>query len=213
MTWEVKLAVRGKLAPYFAAEAETGAQAVTSGIKRRTLGLQKTIRNQIKRGGLARDGDRFPNTVRSLVKPSRGSSFNTFGVVFSKAIYRRKSGALVDLLTVFDEGTVVRPRAGGKALAVPLSGQRSRRDGRSRATPGDFAKLKFIPLKGGNLVGLFIDPATKRPAFLLLRLVRIRKRLQLDTAYNKAIAGLEGLITADWERRMVKAARRLGVAA
>lgn len=208
----LRVAIRGDLERFAAAEAKAGAGAVTTAIRRRTTQLKNAIRRQIASVGL---GERLGKTIRDDVYPRRGASLSAKGVVRSSAIYKRPGG-LVDLITVFEEGATINAR-GGRFLAIPLGA--GKKESLSKFTSRD---LVFLPIRNGRAAGGYLvllrgsnaERATYglsdygKPLFILVPQVSIRKRLSLDPLIERATAGIEDLIVREWERR----ASRAGIA-
>lgn len=209
-----RMAVRGDIRRVMEAEKKAGAGAVTSGIRRRTIALQRNIRRQIEGAGL---GSRLPKTIRAAVYPERKESLSAKGRVQSNALYKKRPGGLVDLITVFDEGATVRAQ-GGKFLIVQLgTGAQSGAKQRAKAPTIDPRTMAIIPLRSGKgfLVVRRDTSAYRRrsgrgywgePLYLLIPQVTVRKRLDLDSLTARAWDGLPELIVREWERRSAKIA-------
>ena len=213
MTWQVSLALRGDLQAFLDAEVKGGKAAVTTIIKRRATNLKNNLRRQVLRAGL---GVRLGKTIQSNVYPKRGTSLNAAGLVRSKALYKRPGG-LVDLITVLDEATTVRAGV-GKALAIPLPaagrGRGVKNDPVSRK-PSDWpaGTFAFIPNKDGKTALLIFKsgPRKGQAAFILVKHVRFKKRINIEKAYAKAIRNIDDAVVAQWERNSTKAEQRFGV--
>ena len=103
------------------------------------------MRHAIQRGGL---GVRLPNALRSIVLDSHGADItrrgidpDPTGIVYSKASVRRQSGP-VDLIGVFQTGTVVLPHKGTYlAVATKEAGGR-RAPSMSSYPPNTFRVVK-----------------------------------------------------------------------
>ena len=210
MTWEISMAWRGELEKFRTAELKAGQQAVTTIIRRRTTNMKNDLRRQIRKAKLS---DRLGKTVRGDVYPKRGSSLNAAGVVRSAAITKRANG-IVDIITVLDEGAVIKARA-GRFLAFPISprvkGRGVKGDPVSRS-PASFPAGSFIfkPSRNGNGVLVFASNPTE-VAFVLVRQVRLKKRIDIDKAYAKAIRNIEDAIAQQWERNDTRVQTRFEV--
>lgn len=202
-----KLRLLGSVKDRMERELRAGRQAVTSGIKRRTRGLQKGFRTQIGRAGL---GKRLANTIHSQVYPKRGYSLGAKGLVWDTSRVGKKRGggdAIVDLVRTFDEGADIRPGGGRRFLAIPSKAvpkdSRGMRGAKVTLQPSDFPPGSLILLqnKDGGARLVFAD----RPsviAFYLVPNARIKPRLNIQALVDKAGAGLDDLITRDWQRRL-----------
>jgi len=213
MTWQVSLALRGDLQKFMDAEVKAGKSAVTTIIRRRTTNLKNNLRRQIRRAGLS---ERLGKTVQGTTYPKRGVSLNAAGQVISKALYKRPHG-VVDLISVIDQGAVIRAGA-GKSLAIPLpaagKGRGVKHDPISRK-PSDWPAGTFalIPSKNGKTAVLVFKGGSKKgqAAFILVRQVRLKKRIDINKAYAKAIRGIDEAVAAQWERNTKKAQQRFDV--
>lgn len=225
MTWQVKLALRGDLQKFMNADVNAGQLAVSSVIRTRTTALKNAIRKQIKHSGLKeRTGPgRLQKTVQSIVYPEKGRSFDSAGIVYSKAVYKRPGG-LVDLLAVFDSGAVINTNR-GRLLAIPVDprvqGPGVRGDPFSRSPSGKgifiLGGFQFKPSRGGNpdVVGVlvFAQQPTK-VAYILMRRVRIKGgRLDIAAAYEKSLRNIDDRIAATWERYHSRVTTRFDIAA
>lgn len=206
MTWQVSLALRGDLQKFMNAEVKAGKRAVTTTIRRRVNRLKNDLRRQIKRAGL---GERLGKTVRGDTFPKRGTSLNAAGRVSSKAIVKRPGG-VADLITLLDTGATIKAGA-GKALVIPLPaagrGRGVKGDPVSRK-PSDFPEGTFSMIPSRNrktAVLVFRSGAKKGQAgFILARQTRLKKRIDIERAYQKAIRGIDDAIVKQWERNNQK---------
>ncbi len=202
MAWELSMALRGELQKFLDAEVKAGKRAVTTVIRRRVNRLKNDLRRQIRRAGLS---ERLGKTVRGDTYPRRGTSLDAAGRVYSKALVKNRPGGVVDLIQVLDRRTIIQAR-GHEFLAIanpkvvqPGPGTRGFPKARS---PKDFpdGTFQFRPTRKAN-VGLLVktnDPT--KVAFILVRLVRQKKRINIERAYNLAIRGIDDDIVTQWER-------------
>jgi len=193
----LRLAITGDLRRQLDAEADAGRRAVTSVVRRKTNQLKNSIRRQIRRAGL---GARLEKTVRGDAYPVRNHSFNARGLVYSKAYVKTGRSGRIDIITTFDEGATVRPRR-GRFLALPT--ENAPRGARGRALSPSESRLNFIlvPASDRRHAGLLLHPAPPHPvAYVLVREVRIRPRLNIDRAVTRALANVDELIARQWDR-------------
>jgi hypothetical protein len=200
MGLELSLAIKGDLGKTMQQLVAAEAAGVTSVIRRRTTALKKTLRKQIVSAGL---GERLANAMRSQVVPTKGTAPDAMGRVFSKALVKGRGG-ISDLVTVFEEGRVIRARGHALlAIPTPAAGRRGRRG--TRSTPSDFPRGALVLIQNARGTLLLVDrddPGTV--LFLLVPQVRIRKRLNVKAAAQKATSGLDAAVAKDIERRMAK---------
>lgn len=213
MTWQISLALRGDLEKFLDAEVKAGKRSVSTVIRRRVNRLKNDLRRQIKRAGLS---ERLGKTVRGETYPKRGASLNAAGRVFSKAIVKR-TGGIADLITLLDTGAVIKAGA-GRALAIPLPAA-----GRGRGVKGDPASKKPGDFPDGTFrlvvsrdrktaVLVFRSgPRQGEAAFILVRQVRLKKRINIERAYQKAIRGIDDDIVRQWERNNRNIQDRFGL--
>ena len=226
MTWQVQLALRGDLQKFMDADVRAGKLAVTSVIKTRTTALKNNIRKQIKGSGLKErlGPGRLQKSVQSIVYPERGRSFDSAGIVYSKAVYKRPGG-LVDLLSVFDSGTVINSNR-GKLLAIPVSprvqGPGVRGDPFSRSPSGKGSYIlggfAFKPSRSStnpNVVGVLVfAQQPTQVAYILMKQVRIKgNRIDIAAAYEKALQGIDVRVATAWERYHSRVTTRFDIAA
>lgn len=168
--------------------------------------LRTTIGNAIRRAGL---GDRFAGLIRnSAVDTPDGVVAETW----SKAKIKRPTG-LYDLAVLFQSDQDIRANEitvqGRIFMAIPLPAAGQRR-GRA-AAPMDYARDSLIAHVhadwSAGVLAFKDDPAT--PAWILVRRVHIRRRLDLDETKRKAMDDIQGRILREWARHRGAIALRL----
>jgi hypothetical protein len=207
-----------------------GKRAVTNGI-RRTVTLEKNaLRRHVAASGL---GAKLGNALRGRTFPEQGYSMNARGWIDSKAIYKR-AGGFVDLFTVMQEGAWIQ---GSPYLAISLiADAKSPKDARRKPIPSDFPAGTFDirpTLRPGVFVLYFkgtrvstpvggthgervrarrldaLGGNTGRPAFLLIRRVAIKGRLNLQSIHDQYSAGLDARVLREWEKEIERAGSRV----
>jgi len=212
MAWQVSLALRGDLQKFMDAEVKAGKRAVTTTIRRRVNRLKNDLRRQVRRAGLK---DRLANSVRGDTFPKKGASLNAAGRVYSKAIVKRPGG-VTDLIQVLDQGALVQAR-GHKFLAIanPKVVQlgRGTRGFAKQRTPKDFPAGSFLfrPTRKANVALLVKRNDPTKIAFVLVKVVRLKKKIDIARAYLKAVSGLDYAVAEQWERNSLKNAEKFGV--
>ncbi len=213
MSWQIDLALKGDLQKFMDAEVRAGKAAVTTIVRRRVTNLKNDIRRQIKRAGLS---DRLGLSLRGDTYPKRGASLNAAGRVYSKAIVKRKRG-ISDLIQVLDKGALIMGTYGRKyvAIANPAvvqlgNGVRNRTKSRS---PTEFPPGTFLwrPTKKANVAMLVLKRDPTKVAFWLYKVVRLKKKIDIDRAYQKAIASIDFAVVRQWERNSSRVADKFGV--
>jgi hypothetical protein len=206
---QVAMALSGNLRAYDRAvmvSATVPVRTVTSRMKAQG-------RRQMERAGL---GTRLPNAFRGKVTAAsgaditkRGIDANPTGVVASNALVKRAGGA-VDLIEVFQTGAVAVPHH-GNFLAMP-----TREAGGRHAKPmASYAAdtFRLIPYQhrhGPNPPSfLAIHKQRKEVWYLLFPSVRIRKRLDLLSIYERQAASVVELHARAWQREVAKLERKL----
>lgn len=129
------LAIRGDLRKHTAAIVKAQKRAATTTMRRSTTTLKNAVRREVTRGGL---GQGIANAVRDEVFPVRGYAADPKGRVVSKANYKRPGG-LVDLLTVFREGALI--RATGEFLLIG-----ARKIGKAAGVKAKLARAKIVKI-------------------------------------------------------------------
>lgn len=203
-------ALQGNLKEEMDAEIKTATTAVSQGVVQATDGLKNELRGQIKNAGL---GDRLAQSWRGRVYPRGAQSLNAAGYVWSNA---------ADIVGAFNDGVTIRS-AHGRFLAIPTQyviRQKNRRIG-----PRDFEEagipLRYIPPQGARKVGLLVadnfrvtSKGRARVAsatalrtgrglasiimYVLVPVVNLKKRLDVDSAAQKWIARLPQLVVENW---------------
>jgi hypothetical protein len=203
---QVHITLRGNIAGLTAASQRALDEAATSVIRRKTRGIQRALRTQIKRAGLGNLG----NALRMEFEPRSGSSVNARGRVFSKALVKR-AGGTTDLITLFDEGATIRPRQ-GRFLAIPTAAAAALKGRRRRGqlTPRMFGPGALVFRAGGDrrtgVLALKADPRVI--VFVLVRTVRLRKRLAIQQAVERQLANTDALLAREFDRRMARLVQR-----
>lgn len=129
-------------------EAKDARTAATKGM-RLTIdggsGLKDTTRQAVRDAQL---GPRVERTVRSAVYPRSGTSLSPAGSVFSKA---------PQILRGFSEGSLIRPRGGGRYLAIPTDDAPRRGGGQITAAEAvqRFGDPDYIRAQSGVLLMVF----------------------------------------------------------
>lgn len=186
--------------------------ATTDGMRFTTDDLKHTIRRQIEAAGM---GTRLANTVRGVAYPKGvKKSLNAAGTVFFKAPH---------IIRTFEEGAVIRPK-NGPMLAIPLpecpKGPRGRRmspadaearfgEARAYQTPSGKVVLSFfvVAAKSQRRPGWRKPTASRAkqgrqgawvPFYVLIRVARLPKKLDLAGALAEAGARLKTNIAAAW---------------
>lgn len=203
----LKVSVVGDLREQMREEVGAGQRAVSRAIAAASDGLQKNWRTQIGGAGL---GARLQRTVRRRVFPSQ-PSMNAAAVVWTKA---------PTIIGAFERGALIRSET-GFFLAIPLPA--AGKGFRGRITPGEWERRTGLRLRlvyrrtGPSLLvaearlssrGLAAASRSKTgrgvatvPIFVLLSQVRLRKRLDLLAAGERALAGIPQAIVDGWEDR------------
>lgn len=186
------------------------ALVMTRAMEDGTEALKQDWRAQIAAAGL---GTKLANTVRGRTFPVGRSSLDPATWVYTNA---------PKLIDTFDQGPTIRPTDGRRYLAIPTN--KVPRKGRKRMTPLDVEvafnqDLIVVPGKRGSRLA-FVDvvasrnrkgirPATRRRVaqgrvrklvlmFVLVPVVKVRKRLDLDALTVRAQARYSALLAARW---------------
>lgn len=214
----LRVSVQGDWVAITAAEMQTGARAVQTGIRGATLALKENWRGQIRGASL---GGRLANTIRGEVYPKGRNSANASGLVYTKA---------PKIIDAHDKGAVITSRH-GFWLAIPLQAA-GRTTGNSKLTPTQWEKrtgrqLKFVYRKGRS--ALLVDvgkvaPSAGRnsmisrmnkqgfhrtftprgfsnksiPMFVLTPMAKLKDKLDLMPAAEVIGATVPGRIIAAW---------------
>lgn len=143
------------------ADLRREAAATTAGVTAATDGMKLEFRQAIHQAGL---GSRFGNAIGSEVYPNRKPSLGAAGIVFP-----RGQGA-ENILRAFSEGQTIRPRNGGRLLAIPTPNvpriSRGGRGGSRPMTPKEVENhfntdLELIPTKKKGAPFLMVIKAVK----------------------------------------------------
>jgi hypothetical protein len=118
-------AVVGDLRKALAEEVRAGERAATRAVRDETAALQRELRGQVTAslGGKARG---IANAWRAQVFPRTGVSLRPAGLVWSKTPL---------VIDAFERGALVRPKGGGRFLAIP-TGFNAARGWRGRGNKG-----------------------------------------------------------------------------
>lgn len=120
----------GDLRGALAAEVRAGERAATRAVREETSALQKELRGQVT-AAFGAKGRGIANAWRARVYPRSGVSLRAAGLVWTK---------VPDLVDAFEQGALIRPKGGGRFLAIPTGfnaarGWRGRGDKGLRVTP------------------------------------------------------------------------------
>ena len=211
----LQAAIQGNLNDLLKAELAAAERAVSAGVREATDGLKTELRRQVTGAGL---GTRLANTWRGEVYPKGQPSIGAAGFVWSKA---------PGLVRMYAEGAVIRSKR-GLFLAIPTPAAGRYGDARQKITPGAWERihglrLRFIYRRGGpsllvadnarltkrgrataNIGRRRGDPFTRLtgrttvPLFILVPQVAVRKRLDVDGAWQKWIRALPALLRSKW---------------
>jgi len=219
---DFKLALSGNLQRDIDADAAAIARGTTEGVRLGTDSLKNRLRTQINSAGL---GQRVAKSVRGRVYPERGASMSAAGVVFSQRsghILIGHSGTLVRpgngkaYLAIPTENVPKRRRGGdfgGRgALANPFEVEtRFNQD------------LKFFRSRKGTLLAYINGLASKSKRgwralpkgkisrrakiqrvimFVMVPQVRLRKRLDFDTALAREADALALTVAREIDREL-----------
>jgi hypothetical protein len=194
------------LVAVMAAEITAGEKAVSTAMSEAGTNLKSAWRGQITQAGLGR---RLANSIRSQTYPKGGDSLNAAALVWSKA---------PAIIGAHDTGPLIRSK-GGFWLAIPTVAAGKGRKG-GRITPEEWERrrglrLRFVYRRRGpsllvadgrlNSRGLGVASRSKTgrgkatvPIFLLVPQVKLAKRLDLARDADRVLAGVPGLIVAEW---------------
>ena len=137
MSLRFKAAVRGDLKAWVAKEQRAGAGAVTTVVRRRVTAAKRNLRAQVR----GKVDPNLQNSVRATTDPKKGQSFKIIGKVYSSAIYKKRKGGIVDLITVFDEGAVIRAAPGEYLFAFRRAPRGGRKVGPHKVQTVTIPKL------------------------------------------------------------------------
>ncbi len=210
---QFRMAVRGRLEDY----SESVAIAATVPIRTATTRLKNQGRKQIISSF---NSKRLANALRGIVLTGdgrditkRGIDANAHGRVFSNAIVKR-AGGMVDLINVFETGTIVIPKH-GQFVAVPTKLAGGRRAKPMGSYPTGTFRV-FAPKRARRGSGrlntpqmLAIHRARNEVWYLLFRSVQIKSRLRLDPLYRQIAATIPALQERAWAREVRKLEGRL----
>ena len=111
MSFELKLAIQGKLTEFLSAEVAQAARAVTLGVADSVESGKQIARQQVRAAGM---GDRLANSWRHKVFPDKPGKFSldAAGSVYSRAPH---------IIDIYARGGTIMPVKGSKYLAIPTS--------------------------------------------------------------------------------------------
>jgi hypothetical protein len=111
MSFELKLAIQGRLTEFLSAEIAHAARAVTLGVADTVESAKQLARHQVRAAGM---GDRLANSWRHKVFPDKPGKFSlsAAGSVYSKAPH---------IIDIYARGGTIVPVNGRKYLAIPTS--------------------------------------------------------------------------------------------
>lgn len=207
----VTVAIEGDLREIMRDEVLRGEIAVTAAVHGATRRVRRNMQAQVRAAGL---GGRLANSIRERLFPAGEPSLKAAGLAFSKA---------PKILDAFERGALIRSES-GFWLAIPFPGvtMKGRRGG--RITPAEYEqrtgrRLRLVYRKGRT--ALLVDDGTVLqgartmgrdgftkaargfrnrtvPVFTLVPQVKLKKRLDFGPLAEREVAGLPGLIVANW---------------
>lgn len=218
---DFRLAIAGRLADDLEADREKVARGHTRGIRLATEALKHALRRQVRAAGL---GDGLANSIRGEVYPKRKDSLSAVGSVFARGSgriltghhgalvrpangrsylaiptgnvpRRRRSGGFgskgqanpFEVETVFNQDLVFVPGPRGTVLAfVDAVKSRGKRGGYRPPTKGR--------TKSRNVERVLM--------FVLVPQVRLRRRLDFESAWAAAAAGVAETVASEIDREL-----------
>lgn len=194
---------------------DIGARAVSAGVSVAATQIQTAWRAQITGAGL---GNKLAKSIRADVYPKGRPSPNAAALVYSKA---------PKLISAHDTGPLIRSQSGfWLAIPLPAAGKGARG---AKITPGQWEKrtgrqLRFVYRQGKSSLlvaddarlsksGIAAAKNGKRrkdgilsgartvPIFVMVPQVKLRKRLDLETAARAGGLGLPARIRAAWSKK------------
>ena len=210
----IGLTTRGDIRQIMAAEYLAGEKAVTTAMRLAAVAVKTGWRAQVTGAGL---GTKLANSIRAETYPKGTDSMNAASLIWTKA---------PKLIGAHEAGPLIRSKD-GFWLAIPTKAAGIGARGR-KLTPNDWEirngrNLQFIYRKGRT--ALLIDNGTARfrsrsdpisfreskrrgltalqkrsvVIFTLVPQVKLAKRLNLDAAPQRVVAGLSSNIVANWK--------------
>jgi hypothetical protein len=172
MTLRLTAALTADVRGLLAGEVAAGERAARGAVTDTGRWTQEQLRGQVRSGFGARSA-RLANTWRLAVYPTSVPTLRPAALVSSRA------PAIID---AFDRGAVIRPRGGGRYLAVPLEANRrgGLRTSRPRVTPAQMAASRaafLLPLPGS------------RNRLWCLRVTQAQRRSRAGRVSDMAVAG------------------------
>lgn len=212
---DTRITVLGDPLAEFEAERRKAEKAVTRAVRRAGDGLKQTMRAQTRAAGL---GNKLPKTWRSDTYPKTGESLGAAAQVYTKA---------PKLMQVFDEGATIKSKS-GLFLAIPTANAPKKGIGGKRITPTNFpeerlGRLRFVYRRSGPSL-LVVDNVrqsrgkrggfrrasqsalrtgrglTTAVMFLLVPQVRMRKRIDFESAARRWDGRVPSLIAIEFRR-------------
>ena len=150
---KIAATIAGSLRADMRSELRAIEGAVSAGTREAGRALKNSLRKQVRSAGL---GGRLANTWRDKHYPNQGH--DAASLVYTKA---------PEIIRVFDEGAVIRGKA-GRFLAIPTPAAPKRGVGGRRLTPATFPEHRLGPLR--------LVYRTKGPSLLVVDDVRLGKR-------------------------------------
>lgn len=215
---EFKLALQGSLQDVIGRQRKVAELGVTRGVHRVTEDLKQELRDQVVGAGMGR---RLAKTWQDKKYPfGRKTSLNAAGWIWSNA---------PQIIRAHSQGVTIRA-ANGSYLAVPTDNAPERGPSGRAVSPSNFptskfGELRFVPrsngppllvvdgarfTKSGRVGKQLKNPRKKSgayrkgvatiPMFTLLPQVRLKKRLDPQTAANRANTRLPGVVKQEIRR-------------
>lgn len=206
-------AISGNLPQMMLEEARAAEKAVTQSVVAATSGLRADLRAQVVRSGL---GERMSRTWKMRRYPATGFSIGTAGLVYAD---------MPDVIRAFNDGVAITSDK-GTFLAIPTPAAPKRGIGGKRINPSNFpehslGRLRFVYRRGAPSL-LVVDNLragtgkrggyrkasqsalktghglTTVVMFILVPMVMLRKRLDVDGAAVRWRERLAQMILQDW---------------
>lgn len=192
------LVIKGQLSAFLAQLPDEYARSTTNVVRRKAASLKRALRRDVVRAGL---GVRLGNAIRDQIFPRRGRSLRARGRVFSRAIVGKR-GQRTDLITLFEEGAVIRPLR-RKFLAIPTA------EAGIRRMPALWPRGSLFVRSSRQSAILVHEDQPNVPLFVLVRQVRIRRRLNVRGISERQLRNTDVLLARDMERRASRLAKKL----
>lgn len=216
MRFELRHAIKGDLDALAIAHDESLKRATTQIIRNQTRKAERQIKRHIQRANFrSGGGDRVARDVGSRIFPERGKfSTGAVGYIYSKAGYRatrsNRPGRFLPLFDIFQTTYVATARR-GTWLAIPTA-EGIEHAGRARGreiTPRTFpSELQFVRSKRSRSAFLVMKEKPDVVAFILVRRVTVRRRLNILPIYLKNMAEVSEKIAARFDRHFPRQLQR-----